>query len=177
VGVRYAGCVSTPKIAESILLLEEGENAEEVMGAWLHVAGFPFVGQYKFHPTRRWTFDYAWPEQRIAIEVEGGHFRGGHKRGRAADTDTEKFNEATLAGWRVLRFTTSQVLEGRAWSVLHRALWADGGLPSPAPHSESQPYARSHDPALRVAPSVLNERDVPTNAARRAPSKRPERGK
>ena len=31
--------------------------------------------EYRFHPTRKWRFDYAWPENKIALEVEGGSGR------------------------------------------------------------------------------------------------------
>lgn len=30
------------------------------------------VSEYKFHESRRWRFDYAWPDHKIALEVEGG---------------------------------------------------------------------------------------------------------
>ena len=50
--------------------------------------------------------------KRVAIEVEGGQYTGGHKRGAAADSDTDKFNTALLLGWKVLRFTTNQVQRG-----------------------------------------------------------------
>lgn len=35
-------------------------------------AGLPQPEQeYKFHATRRWRFDYAWAQYKIALEVEG----------------------------------------------------------------------------------------------------------
>lgn len=111
-------------------------DAEEHMAEWLDEQGYPYVRQWRFHPIRRWRFDFALghspapvahaqgktlERMKLAIEVEGGQFTGGHKRGKAADSDTEKFNEATLRGWRVLRFTTRQVMSGEAWPVIHRA--------------------------------------------------------
>jgi hypothetical protein len=30
-----------------------------------------FVTEYRFHPTRKWRFDYAIPERMIAIEYNG----------------------------------------------------------------------------------------------------------
>ena len=35
------------------------------------------VKEFKFHPTRRWRFDYAIPTHKIALEVEGGVWTGG----------------------------------------------------------------------------------------------------
>ena len=36
------------------------------------------VKEFKFHPVRKWRFDYAVPEHKIALEVEGGVWTG-HK--------------------------------------------------------------------------------------------------
>lgn len=64
------------------------------------------VAELKFHPTRRWRFDYAWPEHRIALEVEGGIWAGGrHTSAKGFLADMEKYNTAAAMGWRVLRIT------------------------------------------------------------------------
>ena len=70
-------------------------------------AGFPEpVKEFKFHPKRRWRFDLAWPELKLAIEIEGGVWiRGRHVRGRGFKEDCEKYNAAVLLGWKVLRYT------------------------------------------------------------------------
>jgi very-short-patch-repair endonuclease len=98
---------------------------EEQVTDWLIERRIPFTPEWRFHPIRRWRFDFVLgkePESvRLAVEVEGGAYTGGHKRGAAADTDCEKFNEATLRGWRVLRFTPAMVADGRAWPVILRA--------------------------------------------------------
>lgn len=78
--------------------------------------------EYRFHPKRRWRFDFAWPDKMIAVEVEGGTFTGGrHTRGKGFEQDCEKYCEATLLGWRVLRFTTKQVNSGYALGSVERA--------------------------------------------------------
>lgn len=60
--------------------------------------------EYKFHPSRRWRFDFAWPEYKIALEVEGGIFvYGRHTRGSGFLKDMEKYNAAAMMGWRILR--------------------------------------------------------------------------
>lgn len=33
---------------------------------------YPPQLQYKFHPTRKWAFDFAWPEVMLGVEVDGG---------------------------------------------------------------------------------------------------------
>jgi len=66
--------------------------------------------EYRFHPTRRWRFDYAHPELMIAIEVEGGAFtKGRHTRGKGFIADMDKYNTATIMGWRLLRYTPQQM--------------------------------------------------------------------
>ena len=64
------------------------------------------IKEYKFHPTRKWRFDYAIPEHKIALEVEGGVWtRGRHTSPNGFLNDIEKYNTATLMGWRVFRTT------------------------------------------------------------------------
>jgi hypothetical protein len=66
--------------------------------------------EYRFHGTRRWKFDFAWPDYLVAAEVEGGIWiRGRHVRGAGFERDVEKRNAAVMAGWRVLHFTPRQV--------------------------------------------------------------------
>jgi very-short-patch-repair endonuclease len=71
--------------------------------------------EYRFAPDRRWRFDFAWPERKFAVEVEGGIFTSGrHGRGTGMLADMEKYNRAAMDGWRVLRFFTDQVRDGTA---------------------------------------------------------------
>lgn len=81
---------------------------------WLKVRGLPApIPEYRFHPTRKWRFDYCWVAQKVALEVEGGVWvRGRHSRGAGMIGDMEKYNRATVLGWRVLR-TTPQTLKSR----------------------------------------------------------------
>jgi len=89
----------------------------------MHVAGLPIpIREYKFHPTRKWRFDLAYPDQKIAIEAEGGTWvQGRHSRGVGFQADCEKYNTATLMGWRVLRFTRAMV-EGNAAETIKQLL-------------------------------------------------------
>ena len=77
--------------------------------------------QYKFCSSRKWTFDFAFPIQRVAVEVEGGTWGyGRHNRAGGFEKDCEKYNTATLADWRVLRYTTKMVLDGIAIEEVKR---------------------------------------------------------
>jgi hypothetical protein len=52
----------------------------------------------------------AWPSLKTAVEVEGSTFsRSRHTSGVGFRRDCEKYNAATAAGWRVLRFTTEML--------------------------------------------------------------------
>ena len=83
------------------------------------LVGFPDpVTELLFHPKRKWRFDYAWEEQKLALEVHGGiHSGGRHTRGRGFVEDRAKMNEATLLGWTVLEVTPEHIKSGqlRAW--------------------------------------------------------------
>lgn len=76
-----------------------------------------------------WRFDFAWPHALLAVEVEGGTWsKGRHVRGQGYASDCEKYNAAQLHGWTVLRFTTEQVMDGRALATIERALgWPERG--------------------------------------------------
>ncbi|WP_223306495.1 endonuclease domain-containing protein [Achromobacter insolitus] len=79
--------------------------------------------EYRFAPPRMWRFDFAWPEQRFAVEIEGGVWTNGrHTRGSGFVADTEKYNAAALAGWKVLRFTEKSVRDGSAVELVARVL-------------------------------------------------------
>lgn len=83
------------------------------------LVGFPDPAtELLFHPKRKWRFDYAWEEQKLALEVHGGiHSGGRHTRGKGFVEDRAKMNEATLLGWTVLEVTPEHIKSGqlRAW--------------------------------------------------------------
>jgi very-short-patch-repair endonuclease len=88
------------------------------------LAGYPAPqAEWRFHPTRRWRFDWAFPAVRFAVEVEGGGWIGGrHTRGAGFEKDLDKYAEALVLGWRVLRVTPKQVNDGRALQLIERIL-------------------------------------------------------
>ena len=64
---------------------------------------------------RRWRFDFAWPDYKIALEIEGGVFSGGrHVRGKGFTADCEKYSAAACLGWAVLRVTAKHIADGDA---------------------------------------------------------------
>lgn len=81
------------------------------------------VQELVFAPPRRWRFDLAFPEKKIAVEVEGGiYIQGRHSRGAAFEKDCEKYNRAAMMGWTVLRFGPKAVRSGDAANTILEAL-------------------------------------------------------
>lgn len=74
---------------------------------WSKENGLKMEKEYRFDGVRRYRFDYAWPEIMTALEFEGGVFmkRSGHNTAAGLTRDSDKYNLATVQGWRVIRFT------------------------------------------------------------------------
>lgn len=108
-------------------------DAEDVLVGQLAWAGAPRPErEYVFSPPgsltptgrpHRWRFDLAWPDRRLALEVEGGVWTTGrHTSGSGFEADCRKYNEAALEGWAVLRVTTNMIRRGEALDLALRAL-------------------------------------------------------
>lgn len=73
------------------------------------------VPEYRFHTTRRWRLDYAFPDWKLAVEIEGGLYsRGRHVSIKGFKGDISKYNSLAILGWRLLRFLPEQVTKGEA---------------------------------------------------------------
>jgi hypothetical protein len=59
------------------------------------------VAEYRFAPPRKWQLDFAWPEHRVALEVEGW----GHRTKARFGKDLRKYNALAAMGWRLVRCT------------------------------------------------------------------------
>lgn len=84
--------------------------AERIFLQRLKAANIPTpVAEYRFC-ARRWRFDWAFIEQKVAVEVEGGIWtQGRHNRGAGFLADMDKYNTAATLGWRLLRVTPEQL--------------------------------------------------------------------
>lgn len=68
--------------------------------------GYTYEREYKFHPIRKWRYDYFIPELKAAIEYEGlMSEKSGHTTITGYTSDTEKYNAANALGHKVLRYT------------------------------------------------------------------------
>lgn len=83
------------------------------------------VQEYTFHHERKWRFDYAIPNLKIAIEQEGGIWlkgKSGHSSGKGISRDMEKYNEANLLGWIVIRRTPEQLIKQETLNLVKCAI-------------------------------------------------------
>lgn len=72
---------------------------------------FPFALRHG----RKWRFDFAWLEQKIAVEIQGATWKkGAHSSGVGLKRDFEKNNYAMLDGWRLFYFDANMVTSGEA---------------------------------------------------------------
>jgi very-short-patch-repair endonuclease len=81
---------------------------------WWSLDGPEPQPEYEFNkPLTKHRFDFAWPDVKVAVEVEGGIFTskevGAHVRGVRYSEDCRKYNRAQILGWRVFRFTTLMI--------------------------------------------------------------------
>ncbi len=97
------------------------------------------VKELRFHEKRMWRFDYAIPDHKIAIEVEGGVYKkrtykdkrtgetitttgGRHNSADGFINDIEKYNTGTLLGWRIFRVTPSDLLKKATFDLIKQAI-------------------------------------------------------
>lgn len=83
------------------------------------VPGVEVVKEHMFHWTRKWRFDYAIPDLKVAIEIDGAVWDyGRHNRPQGYINDMEKLNTAASMGWLVLRFTTDDRLKASTLALI-----------------------------------------------------------
>ena len=93
-----------------------------VLAACEDVGIEPPVAEYRFHPTRKWRFDFAWPSLLLGLEVNGGAWiYGRHNRAASYLRDLQKYNAAAALGWRIFYLTPAQVSEVSYLSELLRS--------------------------------------------------------
>lgn len=76
-------------------------------------------------PGRRFKLDVAFPEKKLCIEIDGWEWHGKHKGD--FQRDRERQNLLTVHGWRILRFTASDVRQNmdRCLALVNTALEAE----------------------------------------------------
>ena len=86
-----------------------------------------FEREYMGIPGRKFKFDFAIPEKKIAIEYEGGTWSGGaHVRGAHYSSDCEKYSLAAIHGWCVIRITADMLQTGKGQALIKTAAAGPG---------------------------------------------------
>lgn len=113
-------CVAWGMLARR-LSLERGSTV-------VHLCTTP---EFRFHPKRMFRFDFAWEQQKVALEIDGlGSLGSGSAKARAAAQlgghrtitgmrkDHEKQNEAAILGWRVMRVLAADKARAHEWAAM-----------------------------------------------------------
>lgn len=102
---------------------------EDLFAFQLDAAGLTgYVREYQAIPGRKFRFDFAFVDERLLVEINGGTYsRGAHARPLGIKRDYEKGNLAVQFGWRVLQFDADMVKSGQALEFTERMLRGDNG--------------------------------------------------
>jgi very-short-patch-repair endonuclease len=99
------------------------------------LGGPDLAREYRFHAERKWRSDFVHLASRTLIEIEGGIYVAGggrHNRGAGFIADTEKYFEAFLSGWNVVRLTDAQITAPNVERLIQRIQ----GLGAPHPDEQ-----------------------------------------
>lgn len=108
-------------------------HLEDQMYLQLRASGLPLPRtQWKAIPGRQFRCDFAWPDRMLALEVDGGLYRGkngqrgpGHTSTKRLLADMEKRSLLAIAGYRVLCVGEKHLKDGRAIEWVRAALGAN----------------------------------------------------
>ena len=92
--------------------------------AWrVYGNGIAPVTEYQFAASigRRFRFDDAWPDVKVAVEIDGGQWQK-HGGRHNTDADRMKLNFAAALGWRVLRFSGTMLRDPEG--CVNMVVWA-----------------------------------------------------
>jgi len=118
---------------------------EDLLASQIRAHGLPEPErQHRFAKElgRDYRLDFAWPERRLAAEVDGGRFVGRATKGfvdarkmptpyHNTDQDYRKRNLLQLLGWTLLAFPAEMVTSGEAINELALGLERDPLAPLP----------------------------------------------
>lgn len=111
-GIKVEGINPSPKMLQKTVKLPKKEpvglsHIKEVL--WL--LKIDFETEYRFHEARKFRFDVCIKDKLVAIEYEGLHSaKSGHTTIDGFNSNIEKYNLATVNGWRLLRYTANNYM-------------------------------------------------------------------
>jgi very-short-patch-repair endonuclease len=98
---------------------------EETLALQMRAVHIDFDREIRFHPVRRWRFDFGITKLKIGIECEGltnPKLKSRHTTNSGFTEDCEKYNAAALEGWVVLRFTWPMIKSGKALIAIEKMI-------------------------------------------------------
>ncbi len=97
---------------------------DRIFLAALNQAGIPApVAEFRFHHLRKWRMDFAWPDFKLALEIQGGIFiKGRHSRGASLLKEWEKLNMAAINGWRIIYCQPSDAASAEIINTIRAAI-------------------------------------------------------
>jgi very-short-patch-repair endonuclease len=103
-----AGVNHSPQLNNALISALNGKsfNADKIAHA-LCALNIPHKREYQFDSKRKFRFDFAFPDHKLAVEYEGGVYggKGRHTRQAGYARDAQKYNLAVKQGWKLLRYT------------------------------------------------------------------------
>ncbi len=110
--------INMSNVSQPVFSVLEAELWWQIKAAKINIptVEFKFHKKNKRYPkARRWRADFCWVPQKLIVEVEGGIYTSGrHVRGKGFEGDCEKYNEAQMLGYSVLRVTSKHIKSGQA---------------------------------------------------------------
>jgi very-short-patch-repair endonuclease len=97
-----------------VKLPRKRSELEEELDQQIALYGLPEPEtEYRFLKDRRFRFDFAWPDRKFAVEIQGGYYSNG-RHNRNPIPDCKKANLAGQHGWTLLFFKPDEVENGAA---------------------------------------------------------------
>ena len=108
-------------IREALVLSTAQEISKQTGGAF--TLEYPFA-----KPQRRWRSDIAWPDVRVALEIDGGTWISGrHNRPSSSLLEMEKNNGYAVRNWLVFHAPWTWIEDGRLIDDIVTAIQARKG--------------------------------------------------
>lgn len=87
-------------------------HIDQVLSSFCEGQPLTLYREFPFYPGRKFKFDWAILELKVAIEYEGifGGGKSGHTTHSGYNKDTFKYNAAAEMGWKVFRYTAKTYL-------------------------------------------------------------------
>lgn len=111
-------------LAQQIRCLKLPEPCQEYRFALEHIGpGKDIRKRLQRAGLKDWRFDFAWPDIRLAVEVEGITPSGGrHQRIQGFKGDIDKYHAAMNLGWNVYRTTGHLIANGKAVKLIEKLI-------------------------------------------------------